>query len=153
MQSLSEYSGERQAWYKSDAAKELLMREGVLCTEKRLFVQQADRATCDELPTRESRRWFMHFFTRSPKGLAVTGGRRDTTVQGNFCFSLIEAQNAKHPDHVKNKSLWCPVTCTWVHRKTTTGACIFPWKHGQETMIKIFGSGSEHELFAAKTAF
>ena len=126
------------------------MREGVLRTEKRLFVQQADRVTCDELPTRESRRWFMHFFTRSPNGLAVTGGRRDKTVQGNFRFSLIEAQNAKHPNHVKNKSLWCPVTCTWVHQELTTAAHIFPWKHGQETMTKIFGPGSEHEMFSAK---
>lgn len=38
----------------------------------------------------------------------------------------------------------------WVHQKTTTGAHIFPWKHGQETMTKIFESGSEHEMFSAK---
>lgn len=79
------------------------MREGILLTEKRLFVQQADRLTCNQLPTKESRRWFMHFFTRSPNGLAVTGGRRDTSVQGNFRLNLIKAQNAKHPNHFKNK--------------------------------------------------
>lgn len=98
IQSLSEHSDEGEAWYIVDAAMELLMRESVLRTEKRLFLQHANRVTSDELPTRESRRWFMHFFTRSLNGLAVTGGRRDTTVQGNFRFSLIEAPNVKHPD-------------------------------------------------------
>ncbi len=150
IQSLSEHSDDREAWYKSDEAKKLLMREGVLRTEKRLFIQQAERVTCDDLPTRESRRWFMHFFTRSPNGLGVIGGRRDTTVQGNFRKCLIEAQNAKHPNHVKNKLLWCPITCTWTHQEFTTAAHIFPWKHGQETMTKIFGPGSEHEMFSAK---
>ena len=150
MQSLSEYSGEREAWYKSDGAKEFLMREGVLRTEKRLFVQQANRVTCDELPTKESRSWFMHFFTRLPNGLAVTGGRRDASVQGNFRLSLTESQNATHLNDVKNKSFWCPVTCTWVHQENTTAAHIFPWKHGQETMTKIFGPEAEHEMFSAK---
>lgn len=150
IQSLSEDSGERETWYKSEAAKDLLKREGVLHTDKRLFVKQAERLTCEKVPTKESRRWFMHFFTRSPNGLAVTGGRRDTSVQGNFLESLIKAQNAKHPNFAEEKSHWCPITCTWLHEELTTAAHIFPWRHGQETMTRIFGTQAAHEMFSVQ---
>ncbi len=149
MRTLSRDSGENvETWYKSEPAKELLKREGVLHTDKRLFLKQAERLRYDPLPTKESRRWFMHCFTRSPNGLAVTRGRRDTSIQGNFRTSLIKAQNAKHPNFSQEASLWCPVSGSWVHEKHTTTAHIFPWKHGQETMTKIFGAEAENEMFS-----
>lgn len=150
IQSLSEDSGERETWYKSEAAKDLLKREGVLHTDKRLFIKQAKRLTCKKVPTKESRRWFMHFFARSPNGLAVTGGRRDTSLRGNFRESLIKAQNAKHPNFAEEKTHWCPITCTWLHGELTTAAHIFPWRHGQKTMTRIFGTQAEHEMFSVQ---
>lgn len=150
MQSFSEDSGERETCYKSEAAKDLLMREGVLHTEKRLFVKQAERLTCEKLPSKESRTWFMHFFTRSPNELAVTEGRRDTSVQGNFRESLLEAQNAKHQNFAEERPHWCPIACTWFHKELTTAAHTFPWKHGQGAMTRIFGTEAEHEMFSVQ---
>ncbi len=92
----------------------------------------------------------MHFFTRSPSGLVVIGDRRDTSVQVNFRESLIKAQNSKYPNFAEEKSHWCPITCTWLHEELTTAAHIFPWKHGQETMTKIFWIEAEHEMLSVQ---
>ncbi len=35
----------------------------------------------------------------------------------------------------------------WV-QKETTGANIFPWKQGQDTMTRIFGQEADHEIFS-----
>ncbi len=106
--------------------------------------------TSDEPSTRESRRWFMHIFTRCPNGLGVVGGRRDTTVQGNFRKELIIAQKAKHPNFETEASLWCPIIRDWVYKDNTTAAHIFPWKQGQDTMTNIFGQEAKHEMFSVQ---
>ncbi|MCJ1348914.1 hypothetical protein MMC31_007147 [Peltigera leucophlebia] len=144
-----EDSGERKTWYKIRSSQGL-DKEGRSSTYREIFAKQAERLTYEKFPTKESRRWFMHFFTRSPNGLAVTGGRRDTSVQGNFRESLIKVQNAKHPNFAEEKSHWCPITCSWLHEKLTTAAHIFPWKYGQETMTRIFETEAEHEMFSVQ---
>lgn len=141
-------SGERvEPWFESEAAKELLKVERVLQTDNRLFMKQAERLKYDPLPTKESRRSFMQWFTRSPNGLGVAGGRRDTSMQGNFRKSLVKAQDANHPEK-EMASHWCPIIRSWVHNKSSTAAHIFPWKHGQEIMTRIFGSESANEMFS-----
>lgn len=90
----------------------------------------------------------MQIFTRCPNGLGVVGGRRDTTVQGNFRKELVIAQKAEHPNFENEASLWCPVMKNWVHKDVTTAAHIFPWKQGQDIMTRIFGREAEHEMFS-----
>ena len=138
---LSSFALERETWYKSEAAKDLLKRNGVLHIE---------RLRCEKLPTKESRGWFMHFFTRSSNELAVTGGRRDTSMHGNFRESFLKAQNAKNPNFAEKRSHWCPIACTWLHKELITAAHIFPWKHGQEAMTRMFGTEAEHEMFSVQ---
>lgn len=149
IQSLAESSDEQaRAWYKTEAAIDSINRESALHTQKRLLLKQAERVTSDNPSTKESRRWFMHIFTRCPNGLGVVGGRSDTTVQENFRKELIIAQKAEHPNFETEASLWCPIIRDWVHRVLTTAAHIFPWKQGQDTMAKIFGQEAEHEMFS-----
>lgn len=104
--------------------------------------------TSDSPSTIEARRCFLDVFTRCPNGLGVVGGRRDTTVQGNFRKELTIAQKAEHPRFETEASLWCPIIGDWVHKIMTTAAHIFPWKQGQETMTKIFGEEAKHEMFS-----
>lgn len=93
IQSLPENSAEQaKACYKTEAAIDSIKREGALHTQKRLLLKQAELVTSDKLSTKESRRWFMHTFTRCPHGLGVVGGRHDTTVRGNFRKELVIAK-------------------------------------------------------------
>lgn len=149
IQSLADSSSEQmKAWYKTEAAIDSNKKESALHTQKRLLIKQAERVTSDRQSTIESRRCFMHILTRCPNGLGVVGGRRDTTVQGNFRKELTIPQKAEHPMFETMTSLWCPIIGDWVHKSMTTAPRIFPWKQGQETMTKIFGQEAKHEMFS-----
>ena len=74
----------------------------------------------------------MHTFMRCPNGLRVVGGRRDTTVLGNFRKELIIAQKAELASFETEASLWCPIIRDWVYKDRTAAAHIFPWKQARD---------------------
>jgi hypothetical protein len=79
--------------------------------------------------------------------LGLGQGRRPTTEQSSFRQNLIKAYDAAH---YSKGLVWCPITGDWRDDTTATASQIFSCRHGQDTMVALFGKSSKNEMFSPK---
>ncbi len=74
-------------------------------------------------------------------------------MQTAFRRILIQDHNSISPYPLKEgevKRLWCPVIGQYLLSPMMAAAHIFPYRMGEDVMIKIFGEKSHNELFSAR---
>jgi hypothetical protein len=77
----------------------------------------------------------------------MSGNPSSTTERSNFRQNIIKAYDALDES---GNLIWCPVTGDWRGFTITTASHIFPYRHGKDTMIALFGKLGKHELFSPK---
>jgi hypothetical protein len=76
-------------------------------------------------------------------------GPRSYTMQTAFRRKLIQDHHAKE-SRSKGSNLWCPVLAKYMDPEGITAAHIFPYRMGEDVMVRVFGEDSANEMFSAR---
>ena len=144
-------------WEHSADAEKFFLDLKAEQTEEKIYRRLAERLqTFDQNNVVDfeklDRQTFLRTFISSVLGLHINTlgqGDRSSQAQSNFKSDLIESYNARDP-RPNTRFLWCPILRRFQMPGTITAGHLFPWRHGPDMMMSIFGTDANDELFSAQ---